>query len=86
MARSVAGVLPAHVPGRKIPTSRLTFVGIHTTVVSNKAFNERLCSIPNSAVIQALSLHTDSWGLGWLASSEDVSGQEVRARASHGWP
>jgi len=31
-----------------------------------------------------MSLQTNRWGLGWLASSEDVSGQEVRARARQG--
>ena len=35
--------------------------------------------------MKAKGYQTVSWGLGWLVPSEDVSGQEVRDRATQGW-
>jgi len=87
----VADVLSAQGPRTKVPTSRLDNVQVSKIISfdlrrakANFQLGQYIESMPDA--LNAMSLHTDSRGLGWLASSEDVSRQDAGDRASHGWP
>ena len=90
MARSVVGVLPTHVLKRSQPPQTPKSV---CKLIVLRAEGLKICFLQNSTLLIALSVrsckywhyHICETGYEYLHSG-DVSGQEVRDRACHGWP